>query len=58
MDLPPLHSTEGAYWYLISLIVLAALVGAGYLAAVLAGLAPDPTRLIAVGPPLRPSVGA
>lgn len=56
MELPPLNSTEGAYWYLISLIVLTALVVGVYLVAVMAGLAPEPGRLISVGTADQPVV--
>lgn len=53
MELPALASVEGAYWYLIGVILLLALVSAVYLLGALAGYLPDPTRLLvlaSVGP--------
>ncbi len=49
MEAPPLTSTEGAYWYLIGLILLLALVSLVYILGAVAGYLPDPTRLLALG---------
>jgi len=46
MEVPPLASVEGAYWYLITLILVLALVSGVYLAFAILGYLPDPTRLI------------
>lgn len=43
MEVYPLHSIEGAYWYLIAVIVAGALGLVLYFGAVAAGLAPDLT---------------
>lgn len=45
MEIPPLNSLEGAYWYLISVIVLMSLAAALYFGAVAAGFAPDFSQL-------------
>lgn len=55
MELPALTSIEGAYWYLISTIVVTAAVCGIYVAAVALGIAPEPSRLIDGVPLLRPT---
>lgn len=50
MDIPPLASTEGAYWYLISLLLGITLFFGLYIAAVELGVAPPPTRLVTLTP--------
>lgn len=51
MEVPPLASVEGAYWYLIGLILLLALVSLVYLLGAILGYLPDPTRLVVLAPP-------
>ncbi|MDS0284621.1 hypothetical protein [Haloarcula onubensis] len=46
MEFPPLASTEGAYWYLIGLILLLALASSLYLVGAILGYLPDPTRVL------------
>lgn len=50
MEVPPLASTEGAYWYLIGLILALALVSLVYLVGAILGYLPDPTGLVALAP--------
>lgn len=50
MEVPPLASVEGAYWYLIALILLLALVSGAYLLGALLGYFPDPTGLVSLVP--------
>jgi len=50
METPPLTSTEGAYWYLIGLIVLLALVSTLYIVGAILGVLPEPTRLVSLSP--------
>ncbi|MBX0288418.1 hypothetical protein [Haloarcula salinisoli] len=45
MEVPPLASTEGAYWYLIALILLLALASTLYIVGVMVGSLPDPSGL-------------
>lgn len=52
MEIPPLASTEGVYWYLISLLLGLALVFGLYVAAVRFGIAPPPTQLISLTAPV------
>lgn len=51
MEAPPLTSTEGAYWYLITLILVLAVVTALYFAGVVLGYLPEPTGLLVIAPP-------
>jgi len=46
MELPALTSTEDAYWYLITIIILLSLLSALYIAAVILGYLPDLPRLL------------
>lgn len=46
MALPAPTSVDGAYWYLISLIVVVALACGLYVAAAILGLVPDPGSLV------------
>ena len=41
MELPPVNSVEGAYWYMIGLLLATALALALYVAGVSVGLLPD-----------------
>ena len=50
MEFPPLASVEGAYWYLIGLILIMALVSLLYLLGAILGFLPDPTGLVALAP--------
>lgn len=56
MEIPPLTSTEGAYWYLIGLIALLAVLLGLYVAAAIRGYLPEPSGLLwlAAGPMLLP----
>ena len=45
MEVPPLASTEGAYWYLIGLILLLALGSTLYIVGIAVGSLPDPSGL-------------
>jgi len=50
MEFPPLASVEGAYWYLIGLILIMALVSLLYLLGAILGFLPDPTGLVVLAP--------
>jgi len=45
MEVPPLTSVEGAYWYLIALIGVLALLSTLYIVGIIAGSLPDPSGL-------------
>jgi len=45
MEVPPLTTVEGAYWYLIALIGILALASTLYIVGVLVGALPDPSSL-------------
>lgn len=45
MELPPVNSVEGAYWYFIAMLVGVALLLALYIAGVSAGVVPDFSQL-------------
>jgi len=51
MAVPSLTSVEDAYWYLIGLILLLALVSTMYLVGAMLGYLPGPTRLLSLVPP-------
>jgi hypothetical protein len=48
MELPPVTSVEGAYWYLIGIIIVLALVSGVYLVGAILGYLPDPTGLVGI----------
>ena len=45
MEVPPLTSVEGAYWYLIVIIAVLALLSTLYIVGIVVGSLPDPTSL-------------
>lgn len=50
MEVPPLTSVEGAYWYLIGLILVLALASTLYIAGIVVGVLPDPSSLFSLIP--------
>jgi Mg2+ and Co2+ transporter CorA len=45
MELPPVDTFEGAYWYIMSVLIGLALLSLAYFVAADAGLVPDLARL-------------
>jgi len=50
MEVPPLASVEGAYWYLIAIIAIMALASGLYILGVILGYLPDPPGLFYLVP--------